>query len=39
MARSSVTNGDMKDRCERTEQAVAESRQGVVPQLGGWAAD
>ena len=29
------TASDMGDSCEYTELAVADSRQGVVPQLGG----
>jgi hypothetical protein len=28
---------DMEDTYEYTEQAVADSRQGVVLQVGGWA--
>ena len=27
---------DMEGNCEYIEQAVADSRQGVVRQLGGW---
>jgi len=27
----------MEESCQYTEKAVAESRQGIVLQLGGWA--
>ena len=41
MARPQVADGgtasDMEGSCEYIEQAVADSRQGVVLQLGGWA--
>ena len=30
------TDSSMEDSCEYSEQAVADSRQGVVLQLGGW---
>jgi hypothetical protein len=41
MARPQVTDGgtdsSMEGSCEYSEQAVADSRQGVVLRLGGWA--
>ena len=41
MARSQVADGgtasSMEGSCEYIEQAVADSRKGVVLQLGGWA--
>ena len=41
MARPRVADGgtasSMEGRCEYIEKAIADSRQGVVVQLGGWA--
>jgi len=41
MARPQVADGgtasNIEDSCKYMEQAVADSRQGVVPQVVGWA--
>jgi hypothetical protein len=41
MARSQVADGgtasNMEGSCEYVEQAVADTRQGVILHLGGWA--